>query len=609
MTTRVLSKARVSICSAVCALTVWACDPDLPEFVSYLETDFEPRYERSTTDAMYLTMRDGVRIAVDVTLPFPVPATTRIPTIVAMTRYWRAEQGEEPDWRIGAAVNRGYAFVYMDERGTGASFGTWPYPWSETSLADFHEVVDWVVDQYWSNGRVGAWGISYLGMSAQFLPTTGHPAVRAVIPAFTQYDVYTDIAFPGGLFSEWFVGNWSAATALLDANEWPGDPDRGVKRVDADHDGSLLEQAVSEHAQNGSVYEGFRDVTYRDQVSPLSVTMDDISAHNYRSELEASDVAIYGWGSWMDHGSAHATITRFATLSNPQQAVIGAWTHGGWGHASPFQELWTEPDPSEGQQWDETLHFFDQYLKESGPGSTERMLYYYTMGAEEWRSTSVWPVEGTTLETWHFAAGNTLASAAPSDAVGRDTYAVDFAATSGEHTRWHTPLDGPVQYPDRHNEDYRLLTYTSEPLPEELEVTGYPVVTLYVTSTHTDGAFFAYLEDVDPNGRVTYVTEGQLRALHRKVSTQVAPYELSIPYHSFQEADGEPLVPGQITEISFGLLPTSVVFQAGHSIRVAIAGHDNGIFARVPQSGDPVVTVERNATHPSRISLPVVRFP
>jgi putative CocE/NonD family hydrolase len=577
--------------------------------VEFIDADFEPRYEQSSTDAIYLTMQDGVRIAVDVTLPSPLPTNARIPTIVAMTRYWRAEQGEETDWRIRAAANRGYAFVFVDERGTGASFGVWPHPWSQQSLADFHEVVDWVVDQPWSNGQVGSWGISYLGMTAQFLPTTGHPAVRAAIPTFTQYDVFTDIAFPGGVFSDWFVANWTAAVSSLDTNEWPGPGNHSVKRVDNDGDGSLLDQAISEHAQNGSTYDGFRNITYRDQMSSLGVTLDDISAHSYQDELEASDVAIYGYGSWMDHGSAHAAITRFVTLSNPQQAVIGAWTHGGWGHASPYQDFWTDADPSEEQQWDEALHFFDQYLKETGSGSTEKTLYYYTMGVEEWRSTDVWPVEGTTVEAWYFSSANVLTASPPTEQVGNDVYAIDFTATTGENTRWHTALDGPVQYLDRRSEDEKLLTYTSEPLTEDLEITGYPVVTLHVASTHTDGAFFVYLEDVDPEGQVTYVTEGQLRALHRKESAQTAPYELSIPYHSFAEADGEPLVPGETTEISFGLLPTSVVIAAGHRIRVAIAGHDNGLFARIPEVGNPAITVERNALHASKIDLPVVPIP
>jgi len=253
------------------------------------------------------------------------------------------------------------------------------------------------------------------------------------------------------------------------------------------------------------------------------------------------------------------------------------------------------------------LNFFDRYLVEDGGGADDRVLYYYTLGAEEWKTTTTWPVEGMTREAWYLGAGNTLTTASPAGPTGSDSYAIDFTATTGYQTRWHTALDSSVVYRDRSSEDEKLLTYTSAPLEEDLEVTGYPIVTLHVSSTHSDGAFYVYLEDVDPSGYVRYVTEGQLRALHRKVSTETPPYELLIPYHTFKQADGEPLIPGEVTEITFGLLPTSVLIRAGHRIRVAIAGHDAELFERYPEEGEPAVSVERNSVFPSKILLPVVR--
>lgn len=336
--------------------------------------------------------------------------------------------------------------------------------------------------------------------------------------------------------------------------------------------------------------------------------MDELGAHVHQDAIEQSDVVLYHWGSWMDHGTAQAVIARFLTLSNPQQAVIGAWVHGGFQHASPYRAPGTASEPDEPQQWRQTLNFVDRYLRPDGEATSEKLLYYYVLGAEEWRSTSVWPVDGATSEQWYFGAANTLSPSTPTTTDSRDTYAVDFTATSGSQTRWHTPQDGvPVVYPDRSNEDTKLLTYTSDPLTEDTEITGHPVVTLYATSTHTDGAFYVYLEDVDPSGRVTYVTEGQLRALHRKVSAETPPYELPVPYHTFKQSDGAPMVPGEVTEITFGLHPTSVLIRAGHRIRVAIAGHDAGLFERYPAEGDPVVTVERNSVYASGIELPVVR--
>jgi putative CocE/NonD family hydrolase len=248
------------------------------------------------------------------------------------------------------------------------------------------------------------------------------------------------------------------------------------------------------------------------------------------------------------------------------------------------------------------LAFIDANVGKGGAPVTGKELHYFTYGAEEWRTTSVWPIPGTEHVDLYFSADNVLSSTAPTGELGDDVYSVDFTATTGGQTRW----GGGVNYPDRRQEDLKLLTYTTEPLAEDTEITGYPVVTLHVSSTHTDGGFFVYLEDVDPTGRVTYLTEGELRGIHRRVPAENPLVELGIPYHSFKEADASPLIPGEIAELSFGLLPISVLVRAGHRIRVAIAGHDAGWFARVPEEGVPEVTVMRNQTYPSKISLPVV---
>ena len=161
-------------------------------------------------------------------------------------------------------------------------------------------------------------------------------------------------------------------------------------------------------------------------------------------------------------------------------------------------------------------------------------------------------------------------------------------------------------YPDRARQDQRLLVYTSAPLTEDIEITGFPIVTLFVTSTCADGAFFVYLEDVDENGKVFYLIEGQIRALHRKISNELPPYTQFVPYHSFKRRDALPLKPGEVAEITFGLFPISALVRKGHSIRIAIAGADKDTFARIPADGTPVLTFARNQVHASRIDLPVI---
>jgi hypothetical protein len=601
-------------------------------------------------------MRGGMKIAVNVVLPRNLPPESKIPTLILQTRYWRADEFripfkwfQKPDNFLLFFTSYGYAIVLVDVRGTGASFGTWPYPWSKEEIVDGGEIVNWIVSQPWSNGKVGSIGTSYVGATAEFLAVVNHPAVKAVIPRFSQFDLYTDIPFPGGIFNQLFVKRWARLDRLLDENnatemlahliqvfeeeetslskmQLPKGfhisksmqalkmgrlAVKGVKPVDSDKNHRLLEEAIQSHANNGDVHKLAEELHNRDDVSVsgnFKVSVDDISVHSFKEDIERSKVAIYSWGSWLDAGTADGVIRRFLTYRNSQRAVIGPWSHGGAYHASQYTPPDRPPSPSVTEQWLECLRFFDYYLMGIDNGvMKEKVLVYYTMGEEKWKTTNVWPPVGSTTQRWYLSGKSTLSQSPPKTKSGEDSYTVNFEATTGKTNRWHTQLGGTaVIYPDRSVEDHKLLTYTSPPLTEDTEITGYPIVTLCLTSTATDGAFFVYLEDVDETGRVIYVTEGQLRAIHRKVSTDPPPYNLLVPYHSFKKKDTMPLAPGEIAELTFGLLPTSVLTKKGHYIRIAISGHDKDTFTRIPDEETPVITVARNKSQASFVDLPIV---
>jgi putative CocE/NonD family hydrolase len=584
-----------------------------------------PQYEGMTTQSVHVAMRDGVKIAVDVVLPRDLPATARIPALLSQTRYWRAMELRVPfKWFLKPEAvdpiyrdfepffaSHGYAVVLVDVRGTGASYGTWPLPWAPDSIEDGREIVDWIVAQPWSNGNVGAYGISYLGTTAELLTALEHSAVKAVVPMFNHPDPYTDIAFPGGVFDERFIKDWGDTDYLLDNNVLPGIYPllsrlvvKGVKPVDGDSDRQQLREAVRAHAKNGHAFKLSQVVGYRDAV-------DYVSVHRLKTEIERSGTVIFGWGSWTDAGTADAVIRRFLTFENAQRAVIGAWDHGARFNTSPYQSPGTPADPSTTKQQLEMLRFFDCHLRDmENSVQSEKILFYYTMGEEKWKKTHVWPPEGTATQRWYLTEDNALSPIAPTGEVGSDTYTVDFEASTGEHNRWWEMgvfKGKPVIYTERAEAGRRLLAYTTPSLAKDTEITGYPIVTLYVTSTEADGAFYVYLEDIDENGQVTYVTEGQLRAIHRKISSDTPPYKLQVPYHSFKEADAMPLVPGETSEITFGLHPTSVLIRKGHRIRMGIAGHDKGTFVRLPAEGTPVISVARNRLQASYVDLPVVQ--
>jgi putative CocE/NonD family hydrolase len=232
-------------------------------------------------------------------------------------------------------------------------------------------------------------------------------------------------------------------------------------------------------------------------------------------------------------------------------------------------------------------------------------VHYYTTGEEAWKSTSAWPPPGVRVRPLYLAPGRGLSWERP-DAEGGDDYVVDPLAGTGERSRWLGLLNPFIRadYPDRRARGARLLVYTSPPLQGHLEVTGHPVVVLRVTSSAPDATLFAYLEEVEADGSVHYVTEGQLRALHRGGLVE-AERPGAAPRRAFRREDAAPLSPGEVAEVVFDLLPVSHRFRRGHAVRLAIAGADCDHFAPPP---DPAarLRVHWGGARGARLDLPVV---
>ncbi len=602
---------------------------------------------RITFSSFYLTMRDGVRIAISVWLPKDPTSDARLPAIIHQTRYYRSMELRQPLRALMAGktfehipptaksrkrfVANGYAWVDVDVRGSGASYGSRACEWSPDEIRDSAEVVDWIIRQPWSNGQVGALGTSYDGACAEFLLVNRHPAVRAIAPRFALFDAYTDIAFPGGIHATWFTESWGRYNDALDRNSpkeiagwWVKMLVTGVQPVQADRDRSLRAEAVAAHRSNYDVYEQARSLTFRDDVAPsdpyhhqgsndfhpVGTPIDEsgsinlFSPHNYWHDVEASGAAIYSYGGWFDGAYAHAAIKRFLTVSTEgSRLILGPWNHGGRWQIAPFRG----PSKSNFDHNGELLRFFDHHLKgRDGDISVEPKVHYFTMVENRWKASDVWPPPAITA-TYYLAAERKLSRDPPTSDTAGDEYVIDRTVGTGEHSRWRTQvtIGAAVRYPDRSEQDARLLTYTSDELDHSIEVTGHPVVRLFVTSTADDGTVFVYLEDVDSRGRVAYVTEGQLRILHRRLSAGPPAYRQVVPYRTFTRAAAQPLTPGEIAELTFDLLPTSYVFEAGHRIRIAVAGADASHFAVLP-SGPSTLYMHRTTVHPSRIDLPVV---
>ncbi|MGA9308571.1 MAG: CocE/NonD family hydrolase, partial [Candidatus Sulfotelmatobacter sp.] len=326
-----------------------------------------------------------------------------------------------------------------------------------------------------------------------------------------------------------------------------------------------------------------------------------------RAQIEASKLPMMVWCGWLDGGGGEGALIRYKTFSNPQEAVIGPLSHGGDFNVDPFASNHSPAAPPSEEQFKMEADFFDRMLRNPTAEPVESSIQYYTMGQAQWHTTKVWPPAGLSAERLYFGEHNLLTAAEPSASSASDSYTVDFTTSSGNQTIWHTGFGGgDVVYPDRSDEDRKLLVYTSAPLETDLEITGTPVLTIEIASTATDGALHAYLEDVSPQGRVTYLDEGVFRVIDRKeVDPKSLPYQPLGPAHSFLRKNAEPLTPGEAATIRFALYPTSVLLRKDHRIRVALAGADAGVFQRYPAEGTPVWTVYREAQRASFIELPV----
>ncbi len=148
-----------------------------------------------------------------------------------------------------------------------------------------------------------------------------------------------------------------------------------------------------------------------------------------------------------------------------------------------------------------------------------RVVHYYTLNAGTWHTTTRWPVAGTQMRRLYLGGGHVLAP--QQTAPGSDLLHLNPTAGTGHLDRWNTNLTGgPVVYPNRAAVDRKLLTYTSAPLRQATTVTGLGRVTLEVTGIQgaRHGALYAYLEDVQPSGRVVYITEGELALADRAIA-------------------------------------------------------------------------------------------
>lgn len=607
----------------------------------------------------YITLRDGVALAVSAWIgnDFVITKDKR-PAIVITTRYWRATalRGDKAELQVyypkaSYYFSQGYILVVADARGTGASFGCREGEISPVEVSDLGEIIDWTAQQDWCNGVVATTGTSYSACTAIYSLVTAPSALKAVVCHAPDFDVHRHLLAPGGIVNRWMIKSWGETTAALDNNDAAAllanesgifqnvdDKLLGVRPVDKEsgcgspYEGahvisakgsflkkvSLLAGAIEEHKANFNLYRDIESFVFIDKpwIGKHKYLFDTV----YQRKIEQSNTPIVIRCGWHDAGTQLGALSMFVSLNVPLRVILGPWNHDGSFRVDPFhQGDGTHPEAIPKEQIARlTTASIDSILKESsrksdvdclesaGDSDFFSVVEYYTLGENCWKTTPQWPLPETRVRRLYLTEGHRLDFSAPTSDKGFDDYRVDPEAGTGLNNRWHTQMGNPVFFPDRQDEDKKLLVYDMPPLDKAVEITGHPVVCLYLRSSVTDGHFFAYLETVDTDGRVRLLTEGQLRGLHRKVSSDKPPYRMFGPYHSFKEKDAQPLVVGEVAKITFDLFPISVVLEKGQRIRIAIAGADRDVFDSIPGCESAELSIERNSIYSSYIDLPFI---
>jgi len=601
----------------------WQTDP-----VTYL-TSRPPEFTTPAPKSLYLTMPDGVRLALDYYVPLSAPANIApaggFPTILLLTPYYRrfalregAREGVEtcPNAALfrDMFVPRGYALVVVDVRGTGASFGMRDSFRSPAEREDYATIMDWVVDQDWCDGRLGATGISYVGAACDFAASTGHPALKAIAPISAVWDTYADHFYPGGILLTHLTSGYSEIMQALDHDDrellkkfsYFADPDlAGPAPVDEDPGGECVRAAVHGHLANVHMPDFIREFQFRDAAlaHDPDFTPDRFSPHAYSATVRR-DVAVLAISGWMDGAYCNGSISRYLSMTANQDRylLIGPWDHGARVNVSPFRATAAPEYPLRG----DILRFFDEHVRGIDTGlRREDPIHFHTMRAETWQSATNWPPTDHS-ETFYLAAGGALSSNAPDDAT--IDHQVDYACGTGIDTRYGRLQVRNVQdyYADWQEHRHGRLMFVSEPLEDNLTIAGHPLVTLTLASDQTDACVFAYLEDIAPDGTARYVTEGMLRALHRNLAPPSETYLTAWPYRDFTRARARPLTPGQAEELTFAMLPTSWQIPAGHRVALAIAGADRDNFALWPYGRPGYWQIGLGGPNASRLVLPVM---
>ena len=616
-----------------------------------------------------VAMRDGTRLASDVYRPAVdgEPVDDSFPTILCRTPYDKTDRRytEIADF----FVPHGYAAVLQDVRDRYRSEGTGDYMHTVTPHQgrDGYDTVEWIAAQPWSNGRVGTVGSSYGAITQVRTALERPPHLTAIWPDVVPTNSYLNQSREGGAMQLHMF--WALFLHAQDAQEIAGDAEKEAEVWDdLRHLGELLHATPFREGQlslrhtpllEEALLEYYTRGAYDEWWAQES---NDFTAHFHR-HADVPGVFSTGWFDAFPHADTEYFATMAAQNETPQRLVVGPWSHVGMRGDASFTldvDFGTDSVWGVGRYFAEQLAYFDCHLRD-GPAPETAAVRIFVMGGGSgrrldsgkldhggrWRDEQEWPLARAVPTAYHLHGdgslrvepagaeaeplGYTYDPAHPVPSIGGllcQIAALPAGEGSDQEATWtrflHPVLrlrnilaPGPAHQRETPGvfgarEPYPLLrdrpdvlAFETEPLVEQVEVTGPVTVHLWVSSSAPDTDFTAKLVDVYPpsddypDGYQMGLCDSIIRCRYR------------------EGWDREVFMkPGVAYPVTIALPPTSNLFAAGHRIRVDVSSSNFPRLDLNPNTGEPMgrhthqvvaeQTIHVDADHPSHVVLPVI---
>ena len=569
-------------------------------FFLHQHTNAQALYRVMIQPGVSVKMRDGVSLVADVYRPV---SDEKFPVLLERTPYNRAGDARTAN----ELASHGYVVVLQDTRGRFASGGEF-YPFRNESMDGF-DTVEWAAKLDQSNGRVGMFGGSYVGATQMLAAMAVPPHLVSIFPYVTASEYYDGWTYQNGVLMQWFSSSWTSGLAidtLRRQAEFTQAPKEWVNTL------PLQDYPLLKIPQPSSLAAYFLDW--------LTHERDDAYWQQWRVSDHYSQMTVMGLhaGGWHDlflKGSIknYTGLRQQAATAEAragQRLMVGPWAHAPTSPTGKIGDVVFGKDAVLNMTAT-ALKWFDYSLKGiKNEYSSSAPVRLFIMGDNVWRDEQEFPLARTRYTKYYLHStkgansvnGDGLLSAAAPATERTDEFDYDpqnpVPTIGGRLCCGQAIPPGPAdQRPNESRAD--VLVFSTPPLTEDTEVTGFISLELYASTSAVDTDLTALLVDVDESGYARFLTDGIMRARYRESTRQATE-----------------VVPGKIYKYTIDLWATANVFKARHRIRLYISSSNFPRFNRNLNTGEDIIaasrslrahqTIYHDREHSSALILPVI---